>query len=509
MQSFSTHAPRCFAWACVLSVATIAALAGPSAASAERLARCIEGTPIHGEGSILQEFAQTKVWGEASPNAYNALQQTNAKACPGGPGVTYNGKAKDEASQGMENWYVHDEFGPEAQGFVGTDIPPTEAIKQKIDEQSEGYLLQNPPTKKDVLTIPTLQAAVAIVVHLPTGCTAEAAPGTLPNPTLKRLVLSQRELEKIYTHQVTKWSQIKEAGDKLVGCSGAAQSSPIIRVVREDGSGTTAIFKKWLELVNGHGESVDGHVCDSERETCPGKVCDSAGETWLECAEEPNGTATHNTRWPDEGTDLLRGYTDGGLVEKVEETPGSIGYAQLRLARAGKFRFKGFQPGDGGGEGTEEFWVELENGAKEGTRRIYVEPSTDGDVERKAKSNCEYTDYVSINPENGKAFKSFLLVSTAEGGWSLLSAEKKDPNYPLCGLSYDLALTDYHEYRLNGATEEEATTVGDYLEWVLNDEADGGQALIENETDYLGLPKKEGKEDVLRIAQEGAAKIDF
>lgn len=91
---------------------------------------------------------------------------------------------------------------------------------------------------------------------------------------------------------------------------------------------------------------------------------------------------------------------------------------------------------------------------------------------------------------------------------SLVSAEKKELNYPFCGFTYDLALTKYSGFK--GATEGEATTVGDYLEWVLNSAAEGGQTLIGEETDYLGVPNTglKGKK-VLEIAQAGAKKIGF
>jgi ABC-type phosphate transport system substrate-binding protein len=491
VRPFSRRGARRLARACALSVAAVAALTGPSAASAERLASCREGTPINGEGSTLQEFPQKKIWGEVSAEAYNAVTQTNAKACPGGPEIMYNTRQKTGSSEGTENWYELDEFGPETEAFAGTEIPPPfenpeeQLIREKVEAQSESGVLTN----RDLLTIPTLQYAIAIVVHLPTGCTAESGVASSP----KRLVLSDSELEKIFTRKVTKWSQIKEAGDKLVGsaCTKTVQAAQIIRVVREDGSGTTAAFKKWLELVNGKGDTVAGEVCDS------------AKQTWLECAEEPIAN-DHNINWPEEETDLLRGDGDGGLIEKVEEIPGTIGYALLANARAGKGRFEGFQPATGGGEGTEEFWAEVENGKK-----VYSEPSTDGDVEAKAKSNCEYTDYVEIDRKNGKAEKGTGVPESSETSWNLVSAEKQEKNYTLCGFSYDLALADYHEYAAHGATEAEATTVGDYVEWVLNDEADGGEALIEKETDYLGLPRKEGRGDVLRIAQEGAAKIGW
>lgn len=48
---------------------------------------------------------------------------------------------------------------------------------------------------------------------------------------------------------VTKWSQIKEDGDKLSGAGCNAESS-ITPVVRLDGAGTTHIFKKYLSLIS-------------------------------------------------------------------------------------------------------------------------------------------------------------------------------------------------------------------------------------------------------------------
>jgi hypothetical protein len=88
-----------------------------------------------------------------------------------------------------------------------------------------------------------------------------------------------------------------------------------------------------------------------------------------------------------------------------------------------------------------------------------------------------------------------------------VSAEKKEANYSLCGFTYDLGLTKYSGFK--GATEGEATTAGDFLEFVLNKEAEGGQKLIEEETDYMGLPEGALGKNVLKIAQEGATKVQF
>jgi ABC-type phosphate transport system substrate-binding protein len=483
MLSMSTRVTRRFVPACVLATAAIAALGAPGVASASRLPKCTEGTKINGEGSTLQGAAMTEVWGSKAPKAYNSAGQKNAHACPGGPEITYNTKGKTGSGKGMENWYGLEEYGPEAQGFVGTDNPPNSDIKTKIEAEGTGGKL---------LTIPTLQAAVALIVHLPAGCAAEAAPGTKPLPTLGRLVLKQKTVEKIFRRQTTKWSKIKDGGDKIITCSKAASETEITRVVREDGSGTTATFKKSLELINGKGTAEAG------------KVCDAAKETWLECAEEPPA----NTKWPEETVALVRGSGGGGLVKKVEETPSSIGYANLADVRS---KGPGFLPPTGG-EGKNMFWVEVENGEKEtvGGKKltIYTDPSDNAEAAVKSKANCAETTYVNIEPTKGKAEKGKFPPPTTEELWNRVTAEKKQVNYSLCGFTYDLGLTKYNGFK--GATEGEATTAGDFLEFVLDAGAEGGQQLIEQEKDYIGLPtNKEAKKNVQLIAQEGAKKVQF
>src|SRR6476660_1020947 len=471
MSADLTRAARRLAPLCVVFAAAVVALVSPGMASAERLAKCTEGTKINGEGSTLQGLAQKEVWGGASPHAYNAAGQKNKAACPGGPEITYNTKGKTGSGKGMENWYALEEYGPEAQGFAGTDNPPNGEIKTKIEEEGSGGKL---------LTIPVLQAAITIIVNLPANCTATAEPKTKPLPTLNRLVLGEKTIEKIFRRKITKFSQIKDGKDKLVG-TGCVPTTEITRVVREDGSGTTATFKKSLQLIFGKTEKVVN------------------GKTWLESAEEPPA----NTEWPEEALKLVRGNGSGGVVKKVEETPGSIGYVNLANARGEKAATAFVPPTDG--EGKKTFWTPVENGQTElveGKKlKTFVDPSENKDVAAKSKANCLETGYVAINPETGKASKGKFPPASTELLWNLVSAEKKEINYPLCGFTYDLALTKYNGFK--GATIGEATTAGDYREWVLNTEAEGGQKLIGEEKDYDGLPTNpaEPKKDVLKIAQ--------
>jgi ABC-type phosphate transport system substrate-binding protein len=461
--------------ACAVSAVAVAALAAPVAANAERFPSCTEGTPINGEGATLQEQAMQKVWAPA----YVSTTDKNKAACPGGPAVTYNTKGKTSSGPGMENWYVLDEFGPEAQAFVGTDNAPNEGIKQKIEEQQEAG------GAAKVLTIPTLQAALALIVHLPAGCTVTSE----PQPGLKvgRLVLTQKRVEEIYRRKVIKWSTLTASKNNVFAGSSCKKTTEITRVARLEGAGTTGTFKDWLELVNGKAEQVVN------------------GKTWLESGEEPPA----NTEWPEETTKLVRGKSNSGVVAEVEKNAGSIGYVDLTNARKGP---KLIPPE--GGEGKEEFWAEVENKQTtdiEGkSYKLYADPATNGDVAEKANSNCQETEYVAINPATGKVATGKFPPASTEDAWNLVSAGVKQKNYPLCGFTYDLSLTHYAPFANHGADEGEATTAGDFLEFALNSESEGGQALIGTGQDYLGLPTSpNAKKNVLKIAQEGAKKISY
>ena len=115
---------------------------------------------------------------------------------------------------------------------------------------------------------------------------------------------------------------------------------------------------------------------------------------------------------------LVRGSGGGGLVKKVEETPSSIGYANLADVRS---KGPGFLPPTGG-EGKNMFWVELENGEKEavGGKKltIYTDPSDNGEAAAKSKANCGETSFVIIEPAKGKAEKGKFPPPTTEELWN-------------------------------------------------------------------------------------------
>src|SRR5262249_38286718 len=250
------------------------------------------------KGASLQKAAQVEVWGPGFNKGANPLACSGTQGSKGEPKVEYlsGGSGAFLRSWGQEFKEASEvNFGP-GNAFGGTDEPPNQTQKEEMESHStgaKGKLLQ---------TIPVLQAAVAIVIHLPKGCKVEKGPAE------GRLALNEKKLEQIFTGEVTAWAKILNKA-KLVksGAEPCESTAPITRVVRKDGSGTTSLFKKWLWLEN-------------KKEVEPGK-------TWKNLAESAN-----NTTWPKEkevGHEVIRGEGGGGVATEVAKNASTIGYVNL------------------------------------------------------------------------------------------------------------------------------------------------------------------------------------
>jgi ABC-type phosphate transport system substrate-binding protein len=450
--------------ACVLFGALATALVAPGFASAEPGGEQCSGESIEGKGASLQKLSQIEVWTPAFNTSANGLACSGTQGSKGTPTVKYTstGSGAFLRSWGQEAKEAGEiNFGPK-NSYGGTDEPPNAAQKAEIETHSTG-------TKGKLLqTIPVEQAAVTIAVHLPKGCKVEKGPAE------GRLALKETTVEKVFRGEITAWSKVLNKA-KLVksGAEACETSAPIKRVVRKDGSGTTSLFKKYLWLVD-----------KNEVE---------AGKTWKTLAESAN-----NTTWPKEAEHpVLRGEGNGGVATEVANNASTFGYINLADARANG----SFTPPTGGA-GTATFWVEIENGkiTVEGKKvATYADPSTDGDVAAKAKSNCEETNYT-----NGK--KKFPPESTSEP-WNEVTSSKTEPNYVICGFTYDLGLEHMGTFTVGSKeapTSAALRTAFDYYNFVLADGAGGGQTLIGENTDYLGLPSA-----IKTIARAGIKRLSF
>lgn len=439
---------------CILSAASVAALVAPGAASASLGAQC-SGSNVTGEGASTQKLAQQTVWG---PD-FNT--KTAGSACSGKQGTKGKPEAKYNSTgsgAGLESWGVnkHAALYDVTNSFIGTDEGPDANQKAEI-EANELSLM--PET---VETIPVLQLAVAPVVNLPANCTATS------KKNVGRLELDNVTLEGIYRGTITKWSQITEDGDTLSG-AGCNPETAITPVVRLDGSGTTHVFKRYLGLIS------NASFTTEKEET----------KTWNQIAEGPE-----NTTWPKAANVVRPKATGGGaLVAKVAETPGSIGYANLADARANG----SFTPASGG-PGTAKFWAPVQDNGIGKTSPKFADPSYNKDVAAVSEANCKNTEYT-----DGEV--AFPPASVLEP-WNAVTTRTTERKYPICGLTFDLAFTSFGDYP--GTTLGEATTVHDYLKFVVDSKTGAGQKLILKH-DYLSLPTGA----VLSEAQKGAEKIAF
>jgi hypothetical protein len=263
-------------------------------------------------------------------------------------------------------------------------------------------------------------------------------------------------------------------GVTLTGSSCAGD--PILEA-RSAPSGTTAGFKRYLADL----DSTEGNV----------------GFTYGECTATAEKAESAEC-WPEASNKVETGNESGGLLaEKVYNTPGSAGYADLADAR------KHFKAAVGTFEEHENAKNEkyysaillVPNGtaASEGTHRESPEITTAGAEE--GGSNCKSASYpepaeVKPNEDWSKAKESNATSGTAGV-------------YPICTLTFDVAWQRYKSPKWTNAktsaaeeyAKEQYGTTFSYLRAVVT-KGQEGEALKElAKKHFLGLPSKLVTED--------------
>ncbi len=411
----------------LLSGAAVAALGlGALNAGTAAAAPGCAGTSITGKGSSLQNIAQTKVWAPG----FEAL-------CPG-KAISY---VSSGSGAGLAEWNFNDGEGPlnTEFSFIGTDDAPTAAQISNAEKTAGGA---------QVAVVPVAQTSIAIVANPPAGCEVE--------------LVTNSDLAGIFEGRIKEWS-------KMEGAEGSC-NSPITRVVRQDGSGTTFQFKNYLFQLFKKGLSC------TEGET-EGK------KSWQEL--EPIGAGSHpNIDWPESCPEktlstVIHPVSKGGgeVVKLVNNTAGSIGYAALPDANANI-------------AGTTTVLALQNNGQKKGGEANFANAASG------STANC-----------GGITYSGFKLSTGTDVDWSAVFGAKPSvggKSYPLCTLTYDLAL---HGYKAAGFSEPQFLTARDYLNEYIVQTA-GQEAIASNF--YSGLPSSaEPKFDVLGAARKAAKTISF
>ncbi len=473
---------------CVPVAATVATLAAPGAAHAELLLQC-EGASILGRGSTFQgAIPQDEIWNPGFHATANVSGCNGSQGTGGKPTVEYLQKEEEDRGSGacLKAFGVGEKVAKfDRYTYCGTDEAPNETQKEEIESFASGA------EERSLETIPVLQGAVALPIHLPEGCVASAEYKE-GEKTVKpgRLVLNDVTVEKIFRGEITKWSSITDGGDKLTAekgktCNSAATISVI---VRKDKSGTTHIFKEFLASSNRLGASGEEN---GKKEL---KWIEKPGTelTWREAASGNN-----NVEWP-EAAKVSRPSETGGpaLVADVAATPSSIGYADLGdTFKNGSFDKKAL----GGGEKQNKFWPLLQK--KTVAPVLYSDPADKKDTETAGNANCSKTVYT-----NGE--EVFPPSGTREL-WNAAQAQLNEADYALCGLTYDLVLRQYGKYHDEkggvGAspTEAQATTAESYLLYEVNTKTEGGGKVIGENHEYEKLPSSLLKEVETGIKEIG------
>jgi ABC-type phosphate transport system substrate-binding protein len=522
----------------MLAAAVVAFALAPTSASATTPKRDVQcaGANIKMNGSTFQNTAQLQ-WETSSTNplAFNAATQTNKLACQGKeekntkgettktagkPEIVYEQTQATKGSGACLRAFGASGHASETNIFTtcGTDEAPNATQKKEIEEHREGG-----PNGESLETIPVAQGAEAIIVHLPEGCKAKSeVEEKSVKRLLGRLVLDQKSVEEVYAGKIKNWKELVasvSAGKDELECSGTEAEDRIRPVVREDSSGTTHIFKAFLQQVNTSEKLLMEkfeEVVGGKNTGCGGPLAEQE-EFWSEVAE-----GCQNQRWPKEA-EVLRPTESGnpGVIDEVSATPSSIGYADIAVAREYEyFSKKGFsrenpltkkvETGSGGenkrgsatkrGEQNTRFWAELQNGNNPTKPdEEFTDPSSTFDVEKLGASNCKGTHYVE---GGGKEFPpASTLVS-----WSEAKAALVEEHYTICGLTYDLAFKQYEKFLKPLGIEEtegeaRATTAENYLLYEVNGGA-GGKALKGH--DYEALPST-----VLKEAEKGVKEIEW
>jgi ABC-type phosphate transport system substrate-binding protein len=490
MTSFSL---RRLVLACTVSVAAVVAVAAPGTASASDLGQQCSGASIKGHGSTFQAPILVK-WAEEFSTSKNELACNGEQGSKGTPKVEYLHEGSNAGSGAcLHGWGAEStepvKFGEF--GFCGTDEAPNPKQKAEIESHAAKGVKE-----KSLETIPVQQGAVTIIVHLPSGCTSESEiEKSGVKYKLGRLVLDDTTIEGVYSGKITTWKQLlanqeAEGGagsDKLKCKKASEEEKRIIPVVRLDHSGTTHIFKSFLLQINAEPKEMEAYPEEiGGKKTGCGAAKSEEAEVWSEVSE-----ACQNQRWPT-AAEVRRPIESGnpGVVKEVAATESSIGYADLAVTRELKFFSAkcNVHPTECGGEndkGTSEkiyqrypkFWAEVQD-SEQPEVAGFAEPSTDGDAEETANSNCANTVYTN------EAGKKFPPANTREP-WNGAKAELVQEKYAICGLTYDLALRQYKYYP--ETSKEEATTVENFLVWAMSGKAEGGGPFSEK-TDYTRLP---------------------
>lgn len=271
-----------------------------------------------------------------------------------------------------------------------------------------------------MMSFPVAGSSVGIPVKL----TAADCGGTAPS----NLQFTGTQMAAIWSGSVLNWndSSLTSNNPSLAGCN-----IPIVRVVRKDDSGTTSIFKRYLQNID---------------TTRSGQACNAAFGTWG--SSTSNGA--HNTAWPGSGTawttqpagtlggqqasgtcsGWVTGAASGGgaLLTSLGGVEGGVGYADLADVVTTTV--------------TGLLTAKVQNA----TATSYTSPGSG------LAANCNFgaalslpgstpADAVGLNPQDNWGFDN-NVVNQPNGAVSHIDATDAGSQYPICGITFDFVYSN-------------------------------------------------------------------
>jgi ABC-type phosphate transport system substrate-binding protein len=438
---------RTFACAAALGAAgVVGAVAAPAAlAGSPGGTSCAAG--INGRGSTLQGNALQNVFGPGFQTSVCGggaqLEQynyANAVAQAGNPGGTGSGNGQKAANCRTD-------------AFSGTDIPYTEAVLAELDGTpgnatlggcgsagtpfpynncpalpapclpASGFFPAATDTAGTVMQFPVAVGAVTISYNLPASCTGST-----------KLSLTGKMVSQLFGGEILTWQDAKlRAGGKNAFLAGASCDISVRRVVRNDKSGTTQIFKNYLVKA------------DDKRKTT---TC-SAGTKWDFYAQDAN-----NQVWPNSGTCSTldnAGAGNGGVATEIKGNVGAVGYVDLSDANARGLKFAKVKSKTAG----------------------FASPFK---ASSKKTANCDIGS--ATLPDGGSANGMVGLVAGDNWGTDNPSGNHGDVTdvgafYPICGLTWDFVYAGQSSAPLGGGPVSQLSlnqrqTLYDFFSYVLS-----------------------------------------
>ncbi|MBJ7330548.1 MAG: substrate-binding domain-containing protein [Solirubrobacteraceae bacterium] len=466
--------------ALAVSVVTLIGVGSETAAAAD----CSGSSRILGRGASFANLAHNDLTNGWIVNAGCQVGSKDATFAGGDDLVFYEGLGSGAGLTAFGGGNATPGVRDQTVAFVGTDDAPSPAQLANMNEGSNPSSVNPDGDDGKLHQIPVAQGATAFIVNAPTTCKAGASGNAQGRPKLPVGVAGDTNqiVEKVFSGEATTWGALG-----LVNKVGGAPCSVAIkRVVRQDNSGTTFQFKKFLESTDQGATTAWSSIDEvSENNTiwpdpsAPNPVAPGA-------AKDSDGTCDGIVS----GTPLTGNWVctatasgNGNLSTLVANTPGAVGYSDLATARSRGFDLNGSASTDA------TWWFPLYSPS---STSIVFDPTSQsngyktGITTAQKGARCANAKY-GIN--GGTALPANLTVD-----WSTTVQQQTGSVYPACVVTFMAAWEDYEDvYPTVNCADLKArqADVADYIQYILGiapigTGANEGQTLLPT-ADYSPL----------------------